>query len=423
MNKGFLKILIYGYNYAPEPTGIGKYSGEMAQWLKDKGHEVEVITALPHYPAWKIDEAYQGKGFLREVIKGIHIFRTPLYLPPSQQRTALKRMLVDTSFTANSLRWWLPLAITKQFDVVIAICPSVQSGIFPYLYRILRGVPWVFHIQDLQVDAAYRLGLIKNKLAVTLLQSLELFLLKRASLVSTITESMRHRVLEKGLEEKQTILFPNWADITFVTPGPRLNKLRKDMGLKAEQTVLLYSGSMGEKQGLELIIAAAERLQKEGVEQIVFVLVGEGGTRHLLEEQARLRSLNNIRFFNLFPWEDVPALLAVGDIHLVVQKREAADLVMPSKLTNILAAGRPSIATAEEGTTLHQVLSDYQVGVAVPPDDIEAFVGAIKMLVASPEMMRRYGEQARAYAERFLDKETILGEFEENLIKLTRVVG
>lgn len=413
-----LRILVYGYNYFPELTGIGKYTGDMAQWLQEQGHDVEVITALPHYPAWKIEESYQGKSFFREVTDGITVLRTPLYVPPANQRTTFRRMLLDTSFTANSLRWWLPTVAAKRFDVVIAICPSVQSGIFPYLYRVLRGVPWVFHIQDLQVDAAYRLGLIKNKLAVTLLHGLEVFLLKRASLVSTITESMRRRVLEKGVKTEQTILFPNWADIAFVTPRSRLSKVREDMGLTAEQTVLLYAGSMGEKQGLDLILAAAEKLR--GMEQLIFVMVGEGGTRHALEEQARLRSLTNIRFFNLFPWEDVPALLALGDIHLVVQKREAADLVMPSKLTNILAAGRPSIATADEGTALHQILTEHQAGMVVPPDDSEAFVGAIRTLVANPEMMRRYGEHARAYAERYLDKEVILQEFEENLMKLTQ---
>jgi colanic acid biosynthesis glycosyl transferase WcaI len=277
MKKPKLNILVYGYNYAPEPTGIGKYSGEMARWLKERGHRVEVMTALPHYPAWKIDEAYRGKGFFREVRDGIEVLRTPLYMPPSQQRTALKRMLLDTSFTVNSLWWWLPLAVTKRFDVVVAICPSVQSGMFPYLYQVFRGVPWVFHIQDLQVDAAHRLGLIKNKVVVTLLHGLEEFLLKRASVVSTITESMRRRVLEKGVEARRTILFPNWADITFVTPGPRLNKLRETIGIGADKTVLLYSGSMGEKQGLELILEAAEKLR--GLEQLVFVMVGEGGTR------------------------------------------------------------------------------------------------------------------------------------------------
>jgi colanic acid biosynthesis glycosyl transferase WcaI len=116
-------------------------------------------------------------------------------------------------------------------------------------------------------------------------------------------------------------------------------------------------------------------------------------------------------------------LLALGDVHLVVQKREAADLVMPSKLTNILAAGRPSIATAEAGTTLHQVLSEYQAGLVVPAENVEAFVEAVKTFVAQPEMVERYGENARAYAERYLDKEVILQEFEENLIKLSQGLG
>ncbi|MCL6442600.1 MAG: WcaI family glycosyltransferase, partial [Alicyclobacillus sp.] len=342
-----LRLLVFGINYAPEPTGIGPYTTDMTEWLARRGHEVDVITGLPHYPSWRIDAAYATKGFHKEVRAGVRVLRTPLRVPNGQAPSAYDRIRLETSFSLASSRYWWPrLLDRRRYDAVLAICPPLQMGVYPLLYARLRRVPWVFHVQDLQVDAAFRLGLLRRSLASRALYAVENQLLRRATCVSTISEAMRRRLIEKGVSPEKTWLLPNWADLEHIIPLPHQNAFRAELGVSDNEIVCMYSGTMGEKQGLETVIEAARLLESE--QQIHFVFVGDGSRRKALEQAVA--GLRNVSFLPVQPKARLNEVLAAADVHLVVQRRDAADLVMPSKLGNILAAGRPVLATADPGT-------------------------------------------------------------------------
>lgn len=411
-----MNILIYGLNYASEPTGTGKYTGEMASWLARRGHKVDAIVAPPYYPDWEIDDSYKKTKYIRETLNGVNVYRAPLYVPSADNVNGKTRIMMETSFSFNALRWWLPKFFHKKYDVVIAVCPPMQIGVYPWLYSRFINVPWVFHIQDLQVDAAVRLGILKSGLASRVLYSIENFLLSKATRVSTITEAMRKRIIDKGIPEERTWLFPNWSDIEFIKPMPRNNAFRSKIGITSEQILLMYAGNMGEKQGLELILYAADKLRNE--KQIKFVLVGSGAVRNRLENTAQDLHLNNITFLPVQPLERLPDMLAAADIHLVVQKREAADIVMPSKLTNILAAGRCCLATADPGTTLYEVVKHNKTGIVVSPEDVDEFIRGLNILLKNPDLREEMGRNARNYAEKFIDKEQVLLDFESKLYSL-----
>ena len=411
-----MKILIYSINFSPEPTGTGKYNGELAEWLAGRGHQVDVIAGLPHYPTWQVDPEYQGTGFFIEGIHGAKIMRVWHYVPRPDRLDAKHRILLESTFSLFSLRYWVPRWFSqRKYNVVLAVSPPMQCAVFPLVYERLRHVPWVFHIQDLQVDAAVRLGLLNGRFT-RILYGVESLLLRRATRVSTITEAMRRRIVEKGIPEENIWLFPNWADISFVRPLPHNNNFRSELEIGDHEVLVMYAGNMGAKQGLELVIQAADRLRSE--QQIKFVMVGAGAARSGLERLAEDLRLQNVLFLPVQTLERLPEMLAAADIHLVVQRREAADLVMPSKLTNILAAGRPSIATADPGTALHQVLTEHASGIVTPPEDLDAFVEAVRRLSRDAGMRRKMGKNARAYAEQYLDKEKILSNFERKLIQL-----
>lgn len=415
-----MRLLIYGINYTPEPTGIGKFTGEMASWLAGRGHLVDAIVGLPHYPYWEVVPAYRHKGFHVEHIEGVRVFRTPHFVPSSLRIGAIERIRLESSFSLKAFRYWLPILMHgRRYDAVIAICPPIQVGFYPLLYSFIRDVPWVFHIQDLQVDIALRLGLLDGRFG-KILYSIENLLLRRATRVSTITEAMRRRIIAKGVPKERTWLLPNWSDITFIRPMPRINAFREELRIGEDQLLIMYAGNMGEKQGLELVLQAADHLRHH--RHLRFVLVGAGVARQRLEQMVAEMKLTNVIFLSVQPMERLPEMLAAADVHLVVQKREAADLVMPSKLTNILAAGRPVIATADPGTTLHDVLTSSQAGIVTPPGDLKSFVDALKHLSESAVLREQMGRNARLYAERYLDKERILMEFEEKLIFLVREV-
>ncbi|MEN1786189.1 MAG: WcaI family glycosyltransferase [Bacteroidota bacterium] len=403
-----MKLLIYGINYAPELTGIGKYTGELTEWLVKAGHHVEVITAMPYYPRWKITEDYRKKGWFVEKMSGVLVRRTPLYVP--KKITGKSRIIHELSFMLSSQIHWLKTFFNKP-DAVIAICPPFHTGFAALLYGKLWNIPVIYHIQDLQVDAAKDLGIIKNQRLLNLLVKLESWILTKSKLVSTISEGMVKKILTKGIKEEKVLLFPNWVDTSFIQPLPKSASLRKAWGFKEEDKIILYSGNLGEKQGLELLIEVAKQFQSQ--EDIHFLIVGEGGTRQRLIDLSKQQNLHNVHFYPLQPYEKLSALLAAADLHLVLQKRAAADLVLPSKLTSILSVGGVAVVTASAGSTLYEVVNEHNMGILVEPESVSALAEGIKRGLTTDTNL--ISKNARKYAQVFLSKEAILSKFEQDL--------
>lgn len=390
----------------------------MGAWFAQRGHDVEVIAGLPHYPSWTLDPSYKSRDRRQEVLEGSHVRRAGHFIPRPHNVRAWSRILMETSFSLSAARYWIRLMLSsKKPDVIIAVMPPLQIGMWPAVYSRIRKVPWVLHVQDLQVDAALRLNMLNVGRLAGLLYKLEQRLLRSATRVSTITEAMRDRIYSKGIKREQIWLFPNWAELSFVKPMARENAFRERLGYKSADRLIVCAGNMGEKQGLEVVLEAAERLH--GDPRVQFLMVGDGAARSRLERMAAVSHLENLRFLPVQPWSMVPQMMAAADIHLVIQKKNAADLVMPSKLTNILSAGRSCIVTANPGTMLADVVSNHQLGLVVPPEDPEALADAVLRLLANDEPRTAYGVNARIYAEGHLDQEKILTHFEKQLLSLT----
>ena len=390
----------------------------MCSWFVSRGHSVDVIAGLPHYPEWEIHQEYKNKGFYTEAIDGVNILRVPHFVPPADRVNAKTRIKLETSFQLNSWRYALPILFkNKKYDTVIAVCPPMQSGLFPMIYKMFRNVPWVFHVQDLQVDAALNLGILKNhRIIRKILFGIEKTLFRNATKVSTITDAMEQRIIDKGIDQNKMILFPNWADLDFIRPMDRNNILRKEFGYTEDDTVIMYAGNMGEKQGLEIIIDAACHFTQD--RNIQFAMVGDGTAKGRLQRLAQEKRLNNLRFFPLQPLEKLPELLAMGDIHLVIQKSEASDLVMPSKLTNILAAGRPLITTTIYNTQLDKIIKEYGIGISSIPGDYVSLIDSINKLIGNSNLGFTMEENALQYANSFIDKKKILVNLEQQIMSI-----
>jgi colanic acid biosynthesis glycosyl transferase WcaI len=407
-----MRILIHGVNYSPELIGIGRYTGKLGSWLANRGHQVTVLAAPPYYPQWHIPSSYRGKGWWREWINGVEVLRAPLYVPAKV--TGKKRLLHELSFGASCLFWW-PYLFRRRWDVVLAICPLLQSGIFPALLSYYRKIPFIFHFQDLQLDMAREMGIINNSLLLILIKQLEQYLLSNAEAVTTISQAMSVKLKNKGVSTNRLYLFPNWADLEQICPSNSFNTLRREIGLENTITIL-YSGNIAEKQGIEIILEAAKITKQNN--RIRFIIAGEGAARIRLQSLAKKQNLDNLIFKPIQSEKRFPLLLAAGDIHLVVQKAKAADLVMPSKLVNILAAGRPFIATAQPQTELGKVTQESQAGLLVPPEDASALAQAILKLSEYDDLRKQMGDRARKYAESHLNREIILRQFESLLDQL-----
>lgn len=403
-----VRILLYGLNFAPELTGIGKYTGEMARWLVEQGHEVRVVTAPPYYPEWRVHSGHAAGAYRREWWHGVDVIRCPLWVP--KRVSGLKRLLHLASFAISSLpallaQWrWRP-------KLVWTVEPALFGTPGALLVAKLTGARSWLHIQDYEVDAAFAMGLLRGERLRRAVLGIERWLMRRFDVVSTISGRMLELAARKGIPEDRLVLFPNWVDISDITPLERASTYREMLRIPSDAVVALYSGNMGAKQGLEVLAAAAQALQQD--KNIVFVFCGDGAGKEALARECE--GLPNVRLLPLQPFERLNELLGAADIHLLPQRADAADLVLPSKLTGMLASGRPVIATADPATELGQLLQRTGCGLLVPPGDAPAIVQAIRELAADSGSRRLMGQAGRNHAQAELDIETILLRFVERV--------
>ena len=404
-----MKILIYCLNFAPELTGIGKYTGEMATWLAERGHEVRVVTAPPYYPDWKLCKGYSGWSWRHEQYNGVQVWRCPLWVPA--RPGGIKRVLHLASFALSSL----PVMIRQLLwvpDAVWVVEPPLFCAPTAWAVARLSGARAWLHISDYEVDAAFDLGLLKGKLLKRAVLAAEHWLMRRFDVVSTVSQRMLERALSKGVDAQRLVPFPNWVDVSkFISANGQ--PYRDALGIPPGAVVALYSGNMGRKQGLEIMAQVARSCarQRQANERLWFVFCGNGVGRADLVAQCE--GIANVQFLDLQPAARLPDLLAMADIHLMPQRAGAADLVMPSKLTGMLASARPVVATALAGTELANVVQTC--GIVVLPEDPAGMTKAVLALAGNKLWREQLGQAGRSHAVRYIDTESVLQQFEKCL--------
>ncbi|SEA98735.1 colanic acid biosynthesis glycosyl transferase WcaI [Pedobacter hartonius] len=396
------RILVLGINCLPELTGIGKYTGEMVSWMAEQGHETTMITGFPYYPNWKVQEPYKGNWYINETMfdGNLKIYRCPLYIP--SKPSGLKRLIHESVFFVSAGFAVLKMLFKPKQDLIIAIAPPFHLAILALFYRFFKGGRILYHVQDLQIEAAKELKMLRYKWMFDMLFSIEYFILRKMDFISTISEGMMKRVGNKI--PKRITFFPNWVDTETFYPLPDRNGLKTKWGFKRDDYVVLYSGSIGEKQGLDSLIRIAENLK--AYENIQFVICGTGPYKQELIRMTTEKQLPNLEFLPLQGFDVFNEFLNMADIHLVLQKANASDLVMPSKLTTILAVGGLALVTANPGTTLHDVITEHGMGVIVEAEREDLLGAAIINIVENDHEPCR--KNARKYAEKYLDKRNIL---------------
>lgn len=404
-----MNVLILGINYAPEMVGIGPYTAGMAQFLAQAGHSVTVVCAKPYYPHWKVDPAFVGGGHHVSVEHGIRVVRVPTYVP--SQPSGIRRLAHHMSFAARAGIAMIAETRHSTPDVVIGIAPSLISMFAARQAARRSGAKLWMHIQDFEVEAAFATGLLRDKgILADMARKFEVWAIK-AHRVSTISPQMCAKLAEKGILNECIVEFRNWANIDEVIPLKGLSPYREEWGISRTH-VAVYSGNIANKQGIEIVVEAARLLTHR--KDLTFVVCGNGPNRVKLSESAE--GLDNIHFYDLQPRERLSDLLGMASIHLLPQIAGAADLVLPSKLTNMLASGRPIIATALAGTGLADEVKGC--GIITPPGDIKAFAHGIEEMIDNPSLLQESGIAARHKAESQWSRSSILDSFHNELISL-----
>jgi colanic acid biosynthesis glycosyl transferase WcaI len=397
------RILITGINYAPEPTGIAPYTTKVAEHLARLGYQVTAITGMPHYPAWRIDRRYAGAFARREYRDGVELHRRWHYVPSTQ--SALRRGLYEASFLASGLT----ALRTERPHAVLGVVPSLSGGLLARAAAQRFGAPYGLVFQDLMGRAAEQSGMAGAKVA-GVARLAEGWAAREAAAVGIVAEGFRRYVEQLGVEPTRIRRVRNWTHTGEATV--EREAMRQWLGLPQDAMVCLHAGNMGQKQGLENVIACA-RLAATAAPHIVFAFVGDGNQRASLEALAARHQLTNVRFLPLQPEQLFPSVLAAADVLLINQRGSVGDMSLPSKLTSYFAAGRPVIAAAARGSETAHEVSWSSGGLVVEPDNPAALLEALLRIQDDAGLRAHLVESARTWSADVLSENAALRSYEQ----------
>ncbi|MEH1820631.1 MAG: glycosyltransferase family 4 protein [Nostoc sp.] len=401
-----MHILIYSYNYHPEPIGIAPLMTELAEGLVKRGHQVRVITGMPNYPQRQIYDRYRGKLYVTEQINGVTIQRS--YLRIKSKPNLVDRLLLELSFVFTSL----PQALRgERPDLILLTVPPLLVCLPATLISWLYNCPVVLNVQDILPEAAVRIGLIKNKLMILALEALEKFAYRTAHTISVIADGFVDNLINKDVPVNKIACIPNWVNLNFIRPLPKQNNSWRAIHELDDKFVVLYSGNIALTQGLETVIEAAVRLRH--LKEIVFVIAGESQALERLQKHCLTCGADNVLLLPLQPREKLPQMLAAADIGLIVQKCNVISFNMPSKIPLLLASGRPIVASVPAVGTAAKAIKESGGSIIVKPESADALATAVLDLYNQPELAAKLGREGRKFAVENYSFEQALNRYEE----------
>ncbi|PJI41751.1 MAG: colanic acid biosynthesis glycosyltransferase WcaI [Rhizobium sp.] len=364
------KVLVYGMNYAPEMAGVGRYTGEIAEHLASLGADVTVVTTPPHYPGWKVQQNH-GNRYSKAREERVMVFRVPLLL--REKMGGIWRLLAPASFALTSAPVVFWQILKRRPATVFCVEPTLFAAPVAQFAAWLVGARTVLHVQDLEVDAAFAVGHLAGfKWLKAVGYVFERMTLRKFDRVVTISNRMAEKLAAKGISANRLSVVRNWVDLSHIYPMSDVSPYRAELGFADQDFVILYSGNIGAKQGLNVLLDAAERL--DGDRDIHFVIAGEGPNKADLK--ARYGHLKNVRFLPFQPYARLNEFLNMPDLHVLPQEPDAADLVLPSKLGGMLASGKRVLVTANEETELAEFLGEASI--IIPPGNAELMAARIR---------------------------------------------
>lgn len=398
-----MKILFITQWFQPEPflNGLG-----FAKELVKLGHSVQVLTGFPNYPGGKIYDGYKIKFIQREVLEGIPIIRVPLY--PSHDRFTSKRILnyLSFAFSAAAIGTW---AINKA-DVAYVYHPPATTCFPAWLIKLLRGIPFIYNIQDLWPDALIS-PMFKNKAGIWIMDKFCRLSYKLSSKIVAQSPGFKTKLMERGVDEEKIEVIYNWCDDTQIHTEEYNPALAKELGMD-QRFNILFAGGMGEGQALLSVIQAADLL-KTCAPQIQFVFIGDGIRLQLLKDKTNELNLKNVKFLPRRPPSEIGGIMALAQVMLVHLKDSVLHLItIPSKIQAYLAVGKP-ILIAVRGDAADLVMQSG-AGIKCEPENPQEIAETAKrFLNMTQEDLSEMGRKGRDYYFRELSLEVGVKKYEK----------
>ena len=395
-----MRILLLSTYFRPDAASTGVIMTKLAEEFVAEGHEVTVVTSVPHYDPNLAWPQWSKKLVYSERRDGMEIYRVRVWAGNDKSSIA-KRILSYGSFSlfAASKGAALP-----KHDVILAPSPPLSNGVIADFISRLRGTPFVYNVQDVWPDVAVRAGVLTNGRAIRFLKEMESYVYRRAAKISVISEGFRRNLLAKGVPDSKISVIPNFIDTEFVTPEPKRNYFSRQHNLE-NKFVVLFAGNMGFSQGLESALDAAKLLESN--EQIKFLMVGNGAAKNAAADYCETSRLRNVEFLPFQKYQDVPAMYGAADVCLIPLKRGFTAESVPCKLFTIMAAGRAAIAAVDCHSDTWNLIQSARCGTCVEPENPRALADTINTYYFDAGARSESGRNARHFIERHFRPGTI----------------
>ena len=407
-----MRIIVWGINYAPEITGISPHNVALCDSLHRQGHDVEMLTTFSYYPAWRKCPEDEGEIYRTDSINGVPVHRCWHYVPA--RVSAWKRIIHEGSFVVMST---LRALVLSRPDIFVVVSPPLLLGAAAWFVCEIKRVPFVFHVQDLQPDAAVGLGMLRQGWFTRALFWLEKFAYRHATRVSGISDEIVDAFRRKGVPGEKLLLFPNTVVIPDTENIPHRGDFRSKNGFRADEFLAIYAGNLGVKQGLEILVDAAALLTDKA--QIRIILCGDGAERPALEKAVKERQLTNVSMLSLKSGREYQELLVDADVSLITQQSSSGNAFFPSKLLVTLAHASPVLTVADEESALAKAVHAGGFGVNVTPGNPQRVADALGQMAEHPVKLTEWGSAGRKYVARF-DQQPVMQRFFEQLAALAR---
>jgi colanic acid biosynthesis glycosyl transferase WcaI len=395
-----VRILIFNLYFHPEPTGTGLIVGELARDLVRLGHEVTVVTTVPHYGLDEPVHRYRGRLIFEEWWEGVRVLRTRVHV--GRRGSVLSRLGNYLSYAVLAI----PAGLRgSRPDVVVGVLPPVTTGPVAWLVSRLRRAPLILNVQDVYPDTIFR-----SSLMARVNQAIERVLLGGAAQLTALSEGQRDALVARGAERARISVVPMWTDFDGVRPGPKHNAFRAAHSPGAK-VLALYSGNLGTFGGVGILLEAAQILREDP--RIRILIVGRGNAREGLVRRATELGLPNVTFLPTQPRERLAEMLAAADVGLVSLDVRLSVTSVPSKTFTIMAAARPVLAAVDMRNEIARAIREAECGLVVPPDSAPALAAALRAWADDPSSLEAMGSRGRTWVERFHRREPAVRAHEE----------
>jgi len=408
-----MRILFLTTYFRPDIASTGVIMSKLADEFVARGHQLTILTSVPHYENNRVWPEYSKKLIYTETNGSTQIYRLHTHIA-QDKANKFQRALSYGSFSLLSLLRGMSL---PRHDVILAPSPPLSNGVIADFLGRFRGVPFIYCVQDIWPDVAIRAGLLKSERAIRSLKRMENYVYRRAAGVTVLSQGFRDNLLAKGVPDEKISVIPNFIDTEFVTPQPKQNSFSKTHNLEGK-FVVLFAGNMGFSQGLETVLDAAKLLRDNP--NIEFLMVGNGASRDGAQTYLQGLGIDNVRFLPYQPQEQLPAMYGTADVCLIPLRRGFTTESVPCKLFTIMAAGRPAIAAVDPGSETWNLLQRANSGICVEPESPGALAEAILRYYRDPGARAEAGRSARECVEKEFQAGAIADKYLE---AMKRAIG